>query len=96
MAQVAIQQAALLAKNIQKIAEGATDSQLKPFRYKNLGSMATIGRHNAVDAYERGNVPLNTLANAVLQKYDENNALASRNYELHHQEENVEQQRGLK
>ena len=36
------------------------------------------------------------LANAVLQKYDENNALASRNYELHHQEENVEQQRGLK
>ena len=51
---------------------------------------------NAVDAYERGNVPLNTLANAVLQKYDEKNALASRNYELHHQEENVEQQRGLK
>jgi len=40
LAQVAIQQAALLAKNIQKIAEGATDSQLKPFRYKNLGSMA--------------------------------------------------------
>lgn len=51
---------------------------------------------NAVDAYERGNVPLNTLANAVLQKYDENNTLVSRNYELHHQEENVEQQRGLK
>lgn len=51
---------------------------------------------NAVDAYERGNVPLNTLANAVLQKYDENHTLVSRNYELHHQEENVEQQRGLK
>lgn len=48
LAQVAIQQAALLAKNIQKIAEGAADSQLKPFRYKNLGSMATIGRHKAV------------------------------------------------
>jgi hypothetical protein len=48
LAQVAIQQAALLAKNIQKIAEGATDSQLKPFRYKNLGSMATIGRNKAV------------------------------------------------
>ena len=45
LAQVAIQQAALLAKNIQKIAGGgATDflNQLKPFRYKNLGSMATI------------------------------------------------------
>lgn len=51
---------------------------------------------NAVDAYERGNVPLNTLANAVLRKYDENNALASRNYELQHQDENVEQQRALK
>ncbi|WP_440486038.1 NAD(P)/FAD-dependent oxidoreductase, partial [Segatella hominis] len=48
LAQVAIQQAALLAKNIQKIAEGADDTQLKPFRYKNLGSMATIGRHKAV------------------------------------------------
>ena len=48
LAQVAIQQAALLAKNIQKIAEGAADSQLKPFRYKNLGSMATIGRNKAV------------------------------------------------
>lgn len=51
---------------------------------------------NAVDAYERGNVPLNTLANAVLRKYDENNALASRNYELQHQDETMEQQRGLK
>ena len=51
---------------------------------------------NAVDAYERGNVPLNTLANAVLRKYDESNALASRNYELQHQEEALEQQRGLK
>ena len=48
LAQVAIQQAALLAKNIQKIAEGADDSLLKPFRYKNLGSMATIGRNKAV------------------------------------------------
>lgn len=61
LAQVAIQQAALLAKNIQKIAKadeenekhpGSSapniDQQLKPFRYKNLGSMATIGRHKAV------------------------------------------------
>ena len=48
LAQVAIQQAALLAKNIQKIAEGADDAALKPFRYKNLGSMATVGRNKAV------------------------------------------------
>lgn len=51
---------------------------------------------DAVDAYECGNVPLNTLANAVLRKYDESNALASRNYELQHQDETIEQQRGLK
>lgn len=51
---------------------------------------------DAVDAYERGNVPLNTLANAVLRKYDESNALAARNYELQHQDETIEQQRGLK
>ena len=48
LAQVAIQQAALLAKNIQKIAEGATDFHLTAFHYKNLGSMATIGRNKAV------------------------------------------------
>ena len=61
LAQVAIQQAALLAKNIQKIAKadeenekhsGSTaqniDQQLKPFHYKNLGSMATVGRNKAV------------------------------------------------
>ena len=64
LAQVAIQQAALLAKNIQKIAEADVqkekhpnaagsiaqniDKQLKPFRYKNLGSMATVGRNKAV------------------------------------------------
>ena len=61
LAQVAIQQAALLAKNIQKIAKadeenekhsGSTaqniDQQLKPFCYKNLGSMATVGRNKAV------------------------------------------------
>lgn len=47
LAQVAIQQAALLAKNIVKIANGETDS-LEPFRYKNLGSMATVGRNKAV------------------------------------------------
>ena len=64
LAQVAIQQAVLLAKNIQKIAEADVqkekhpdaagsiaqniDKQLKPFRYKNLGSMATVGRNKAV------------------------------------------------
>lgn len=48
VAQVAIQQAKNLAKNLKKIANGADNSQLTAFRYKNLGSMATIGRNKAV------------------------------------------------
>ena len=48
VAQVAIQQAKNLAKNLKKIAKGADSSQLTSFRYKNLGSMATIGRNKAV------------------------------------------------
>ena len=48
VAQVAIQQAKNLAKNLKKIANGADNSQLTAFHYKNLGSMATIGRNKAV------------------------------------------------
>lgn len=48
VAQVAIQQAKNLAKNLKKIAKGADSSELTAFRYKNLGSMATIGRNKAV------------------------------------------------
>ncbi len=51
---------------------------------------------NAVEAYERGNVPLNTLANAVLRKYDESNSLVARNYAMQNQDEDIEKQRGLK
>ncbi|PZX58271.1 NADH dehydrogenase [Algoriphagus ratkowskyi] len=45
VAQVAIQQAVKLAQNFQKIAEGKVQ---KAFRYKDLGSMATVGRKLAV------------------------------------------------
>lgn len=48
VAQVAIQQAKNLAKNLKRIDKGADNCQLTPFRYKNLGSMATIGRNKAV------------------------------------------------
>ena len=48
VAQVAIQQAKNLAKNLKRIDKGADNSQLTAFRYKNLGSMATIGRNKAV------------------------------------------------
>ena len=46
LAQVAIQQARLLAQNLRKIDHG--DASLTPFHYKDLGSMATIGRNKAV------------------------------------------------
>lgn len=46
LAQVAIQQAQNLAYNLRHIAKG--EETLRPFRYKNLGSMATVGRNKAV------------------------------------------------
>ena len=48
VAQVAIQQAKNLAKNLKRINQGADSNELTAFRYKNLGSMATIGRNKAV------------------------------------------------
>ncbi|MCB0482910.1 MAG: FAD-dependent oxidoreductase, partial [Flavobacteriales bacterium] len=45
VAQVAIQQAKLLAENLKNKAAGKT---LTPFSYRDLGSMATIGRRLAV------------------------------------------------
>lgn len=48
VAQVAIQQAKNLAKNLKLINQGADNNALTAFRYKNLGSMATIGRNKAV------------------------------------------------
>lgn len=48
VAQVAIQQAKNLAKNLKRINQGADSSSLTAFHYKNLGSMATIGRNKAV------------------------------------------------
>ncbi len=46
LAQVAIQQAVNLADNLKNMARGNTD--MHPFVYKNLGSMATVGRNKAV------------------------------------------------
>lgn len=45
VAQVAIQQAENLAENFQRMSN---DKPLKPFSYKDLGSMATVGRNLAV------------------------------------------------
>jgi NADH:ubiquinone reductase (H+-translocating) len=45
VAQVAIQQAQLLAENLVRLR---SNKQLKEFKYKDLGTMATVGRHLAV------------------------------------------------
>ncbi|WP_456104899.1 NAD(P)/FAD-dependent oxidoreductase [Prevotella sp.] len=45
LAQVAMQQAKTVAENLKAAMKGR---ELKPFRYKNLGVMATIGRNHAV------------------------------------------------
>ena len=45
VAQVAIQQASNLARNFERLAK---EQSFKPFNYRDLGSMATIGRNKAV------------------------------------------------
>ena len=50
LAQVAIQQGNLLAKNLKRLAEG---KEMKPFHYRNLGTMATVGRNRAVAEFSK-------------------------------------------
>lgn len=45
LAQVAIQQGTNLAKNFKRMLKG---KEMKSFRYKNLGAMATVGKNKAV------------------------------------------------
>lgn len=45
VAQVAIQQGELLARNLRQLERGQS---LTPFRYNDMGSMATVGRNKAV------------------------------------------------
>ena len=47
LANVAIGQAKNLAKNLNKVAQGKHD-KLKAYEYRNLGTMATVGRNKAV------------------------------------------------
>ena len=50
LAQVAIQQGELLAKNLIRFEKG---QEMKPFHYRNLGSMATVGRNRAVAEFSK-------------------------------------------
>lgn len=45
VAQVALQQAKLLSANLKLLSNGKTP---RPFKYRDLGSLATVGRHRAV------------------------------------------------
>ena len=45
LAQTAMQQGKLLAKNLSNLLKG---TEMKPFSYNDLGSMATVGRNLAV------------------------------------------------
>ena len=47
---VAIQQGELLAKNLIRMEKG---QEMKPFHYRNLGSMATVGRNRAVAEFSK-------------------------------------------
>lgn len=49
LAQVAIQQGSLLAKNLGRLDKG---EEMRPFRYRNLGTMATVGRNKAVAEFK--------------------------------------------
>ena len=49
LAQVAIQQGTLLAANLERLERGEA---LQPFRYRNLGTMATVGRNRAVAEFK--------------------------------------------
>ena len=60
-------------------------------------SVITINSADAVDAYYKGLLPLNTLANAVLRKYDEQQQAVQENYDRQVAgDETVELSRGLK
>ena len=62
----------------------------------NIPMVITIN-NEAVDAYEKGVLPINTLANAVLRKYDEQQKAVAENYEQEVSQDNiVERSRGLK
>lgn len=50
LAQVAIQQGKLLAKNLIRLEKG---EEMKPFHYRNLGVMATVGRNKAVAEFSK-------------------------------------------
>lgn len=49
LAQVAIQQGRNLGKNFKRLAKGKA---MKPFHYRNLGAMATVGRNKAVAEFD--------------------------------------------
>lgn len=78
------------SKTYKSYADEPLDSRIKDVVMKGNSMIATIDglpmvvnieSPSAVDAYYKGKLPLNTLANAVLQKYDAQNGDLSKTYE---------------
>ena len=60
-------------------------------------SIITINSADAVNAYYKGLLPLNTLANAVLRRYDEQREAVQENFDRQQSiDESIERTRGLK
>lgn len=76
-------------KNYKQYADEPLNPRLNNVFMKGRSLIADIDNRpvvinisdTAVDAYEKKAIPLNTLANAVLRKYDENRSMASNTYD---------------
>lgn len=95
------------AKTYKNYADEALNPRIQGPVMKGCSMIATIDgvpnviniSEDAADAYAKGAIPINTLANAVLRKYDEHQALAAQKYEQHvnnNEEENISQARGVR
>lgn len=87
-----------VAKNYKQYADEALDPRMKNVYLRGRSLIADIDNRpvvinisdKVIDAFEKKAIPLNTLANAVLRKYDESRAVASSSYDRNLAE--VEQQ----
>ena len=91
------------SKNYKQYADEPLNPRLSNVVLKGRTLIADIDNNpvvinisdTAIDAYEKKVLPLNTLANAVLKKYDENRATASNSYDRNlASEQGQEQLRG--
>ena len=68
-------------RNYKQYADEPLNPRLNNVFMRGRSLIADIDNRPAVDAYEKKAIPLNTLANAVLRKYDENRSVVSNTYD---------------